>query len=146
MAAASARGTRYEGDYVADDTAEHASGWVAFAAMMLGLAGGWNIFDGILALAQSKVYAPGATYVFSDLRTWGWIILAAGVIELCAAFAVLSGSSLARWAGIGAAGINAIAQLMFIQAAPFWSLAMFTVDLLIIYALAVYGGRNLEEA
>lgn len=144
MATATARG--YDSDYVGDDTAERASGWVAFAAMMLGLAGGWNIFDGILALSQSKVYAPAATYVFSDLRTWGWIILAAGIVEVCAAFSVLSGSSFARWFGVSAAGVNAIAQLMFIQAAPFWSLAMFTVDLLIIYALAVYGGRNVEAA
>ena len=29
---------------------------------------------------------------------------------------------------------------MFIHSNPFWALAMFTVDLLVIYALAVYGG------
>jgi hypothetical protein len=42
--------------------------------------------------------------------------------------------------------VNAIVQLMFIPAAPFWSLAMFTLDLLVIYALAVYGGKGVEPA
>jgi hypothetical protein len=146
MATATVRGRGYETDYPADYVSDRASGWVAFAAIMLGFAGGWNIFDGALALANSKVYAPQATYVFSDLRTWGWIVLALGIIEVCASFALFSGSSVARWFGVSAAGINAIGQLMFVQAAPFWSLAMFTLDLLVIYALAVYGGKEVEPA
>jgi hypothetical protein len=130
----------YETDYPADS--EKASGWVAFAAIMLGLAGTWNVIDGILALSNSKVYGRNTTYVFSDLRTWGWIILIVGVAEICAAFALLGGSQLARWFGLAAAGVNSIAQLMFVPAAPFWALAMFSVDLLIIYALAAYGARE----
>jgi hypothetical protein len=38
--------------------------------------------------------------------------------------------------------VNSIAQLMFIPAAPFWALAMFALDMLVIYALTVYGGRD----
>jgi len=121
-----------------------AAGWLGFAAIMLGLAGTWNVIDGILAISRSKVYAPGATYVFSDLRTWGWIILLLGIAQLCAAFAIVAGSQIARWFGIGVAGLNSIGQLMFVQAAPFWAIAMFAVDMLIIYALAVYGGREAE--
>ena len=144
MATATVRGRGYESDYPADDVSDRASGWVAFAAIMLGFSGGWNILDGALALANSKVFAPNATYVFSDLRTWGWIVLLLGVVEVCASFALLSGSSWARWFGVSAAGLNAIAQLMFIPAAPFWALAMFTVDLIVIYALAVYGGKEVD--
>jgi len=146
MATATARGRGYETDYPADDIGARASGWVGFAAIMLGLAGGWNVFDGILAISRSKVYALNATYVFSDLRTWGWIILLVGVLEVLAAFAILSGSSVGRWFGISAAGVNPIAQLMFVPAAPFWALAMFTIDMLVIYALAVYGGKGVERA
>ncbi len=138
---ATARDTGYETDYPVDD-ATRGSGWVAFAAIMLGLAGAWNIIDGILAVSRSKVYAPNSTYVFSDLRTWGWIVLIVGIAEVCASFAVLSGNNLARWFGIAVAGISAIANLLFIPAQPFWALSMFTVDLLVIYGLAVYGGRD----
>ncbi len=146
MATATARGGGYESDYPLDDTASRASGWIGFAAITLGLAGGWNVFDGILAIARSKVYVANATYVFSDLRTWGWIVLIVGVLEVLASFALLGGSSVARWFGIGAAGINSIVNLMFVPAAPFWAIAIFTLDMLVIYALAVYGGKDVESA
>jgi hypothetical protein len=63
-------------------------------------------------------------------------------VQVCAAFALLGGSSIARWFGIAAAGVSSIAQLMFIPAAPFWALAIFALDMLVIYALTVYGGRG----
>ena len=54
----------------------------------------------------------------------------------------MSGAQWARWFGIVIAALNAIGQLAWIQAYPWWSLAIFTVDILIIYALTVYGGKN----
>jgi hypothetical protein len=54
---------------------------------------------------------------------------------------VWAGNELARWAGIVIVSLNAIAQLMFIPAYPFWSLGIFTLDVLVLYALAAYGGR-----
>jgi hypothetical protein len=44
------------------------------------------------------------------------------------------------------AAVNAIGQLFFLPAFPFWALTMFAVDILIIYALAVYGGSRLRGA
>ena len=121
-------------------------GWILFAASMLGLAGSWNTIQGILAIADSRVYVGEQTFVFSDLKTWGWIVLALGVLQLLAAFAVIGGSTAAQWFGIGVAGLNAIGQLMWLPAFPFWALTMFAVDILIIYALAVYGGSRLRGA
>jgi len=119
-------------------------GWVAFAAMMLGVAGIWNVFEGIAAIASAHVYVQNANYVFSDLNTWGWIVLILGAIEGTAALYLLSGSEFARWFGIAAASLNAIGQLMFLPAFPLWALAMFSIDVLIIYGLAVYGGSRLR--
>ena len=56
----------------------------------------------------------------------------------------MGGSELARWFGIIAAGLNAIGQLLFIPAVPFWSLAMFSIDVLIIYGLVAYAGKRLR--
>ena len=116
-------------------------GWITFAGVMLIIVAILNIIDGIAAISRSKFFVASAQYVLSDLRTWGWIILLVGVAQILAAFAILSGSQLGRWFGVGAASVNAIAQLMFIPAAPFWALCMFAIDLLIIYGLSVYGGR-----
>jgi hypothetical protein len=111
---------------------------------MLGLVGTWNIIEGMLAVGRSHVYGVFNTYVFSDVRTWGWIMIGVGVLELAAAFAVVTGSNIARWFGIGVAGINAIAQLSFVPSYPWWSIMMFAVDVLVIYGLAAYGGRPVE--
>ena len=121
-------------------------GWIVFAASMLGLAGAWNSIQGILAIADSRVYVGEQTFVFSDLKTWGWIVLILGVLQLFASFGVVGGSEAATWFGIGVAGLNAIGQLMWLPAYPLWALTMFAVDILIIYALAVYGGSRLKEA
>src|SRR5436305_10966921 len=107
------------------------AGWLVFAAIMLGFAGTFNFIAGLLAIGDSKVYAPNATYVFSDLRTWGWIVMLLGLFQIIAAFAIFTGSELARWFGIAAASVNAIGQLMFLHAYPFWALSIFAVDVLI---------------
>jgi hypothetical protein len=120
-------------------------GWITFAGVMLALAGMWNLFDGILALANSKFYGVNKTYVFSDLRTWGWIVLFLGVLELIAAFAIFTGSEFARWFGVAAAGVNSIGQLAFVPVYPLWGLMMFSVDVFVIYGLTVYGGKKLKE-
>ena len=75
-----------EGDYVAG------AGWVGFAAIMLGFAGIWNTINGMLAIGSSRVFVGEQTFVFSDLNTWGWIILVLGILQLIAAFAIVSAS------------------------------------------------------
>jgi hypothetical protein len=98
----------------------------------------------MLAIGKSKVFVADAEYIFSDLRTWGWIILFLGILQLAAAFMLASGSEFARWFGIGVAGLNAIGQLYYVPAQPWWAMAMFAVDILIIYGLAVYAGKRLK--
>jgi hypothetical protein len=136
-----------QGRYPASDIDSPAGmGWVTFAAVMLGLAGIWNSIAGILAISSSRVYTDTSVFVFSDLNTWGWIVLILGIIQLIAAGSLFAGSEFARWFGIGAAGLNAIGQLMFVPAYPWWAIAMFTLDILIIYGLAVYAGARLRTA
>jgi hypothetical protein len=134
------------GSYYAEYDAPKGVGWVLFATVMLGLAGLWNFLAGILAIAGSRVYAGSETFVFSGLNTWGWIIMILGILQGFAALALISGSEFARWFAIGVAGLNAIGQLMYIPVYPWWAIAMFAVDVLIIYGLAVYGGHRLRQA
>jgi hypothetical protein len=112
---------------------------------MLGLAGLFNLIDGIVALSRAKFYVAGASYVFSDLRTWGWIVLVGGGLEILAAFSVTRGSEMGRWIGVAIASLNGVAQLMFLPGYPLWSIAAFAMDILIVYALVVYGGKRLRQ-
>ncbi len=118
------------------------AGWLLFASILVGLAGVLNIIWGIAAIAESRFFTANATYILTDLKTWGWIVLIIGVIEVLAAFSILAGQQYGRWIGIIAAGLNAIAALMSISAYPFWALCIFGIDILIIYGLAAYGGQQ----
>ena len=120
------------------------TGLVGFAALMLALAGAWNVIEGILAIGDSRVYVADSVFVFSDLNSWGWIMLLLGVGQLLAAFALLAGSELGRWFGIAVAFLNALGQMFFMTAYPLWAVTMLSIDIVIIYALAMYGGKRLR--
>jgi hypothetical protein len=120
------------------------TGWVLFSAVMLGVLGIWNIFEGIAAIGTANVYVASAHYVFSDLKTWGWIVLILGVLQLVAAMSLFRGGEWSRWFGVAVASVNAIGQLLFMPAYPLWGIAMFGVDILIIYGLVAYAGKQLR--
>jgi hypothetical protein len=117
-------------------------GWVTFAGVMILIAGVLNVIYGIAAIDDANFYVADARYVFSDLATWGWVQLIVGAVQVIAAFAIWRGSEFGRWIGVGAASVNAIVQLLWIASYPFLSLALFAVDILIIYGLIAYGGRR----
>ena len=72
----------------------------------------------------------------------GWIVLVVGVLQVFAAFSIWQGGAYGRWFGIFVAGLSSIGALLSIPAYPFWSLAVFAIDVLIIYGLAAYGGQR----
>jgi hypothetical protein len=117
-------------------------GWVIFAGCMLCLVGTLNIVYGIAAISNSKFYVANTQYVFSDLNTWGWILLIVGVVQFVAAFGIWASTEWGRWVGVASAGINAIVQMLFIPAYPWLALALFATDLLVIYGLVAYGGHR----
>ena len=122
-------------------------GLVLFAGVLLLVIGFWNLIYGISALAKSSVFVANAHYVFGDLRTWGWITLIIAALQLLAGIGVMTGNQAARWAGIVLVGLNAINQMFFIPAYPFWSLMIIAVDVVALYGLCAYGSRaNLEAA
>ncbi len=120
---------------------ERGLGWLIFASTVLGLAGIMSAIHGIVALSRSKFYTADAVYVFSDLRTWGWIVLGIGVLLIVAAMGTLSGSAFGRWFGIIVAGLAVPLAMMSIPAYPFWALVLVAVNVLVIYGLAAYGGK-----
>jgi hypothetical protein len=113
-------------------------GWLVFAGIVLVIAGILNTIYGIAAIGDSKFFVHNTQYVLSGLTTWGWVALILGVMQVIAAFSLWQGGTYGRLFGIAAAGLSSIAALMSIPAYPFWSLAIFTLDLLIIYGLASY--------
>jgi hypothetical protein len=117
-------------------------GWILFAGVLLLMAGTMNVIDGIAAISNSTFFTENARYVVSNLNTLGWIVLLLGGAQVIAAFGVWARTPGVRWFGVAVAAVNGIAQLLFIPAYPFWSLALFTLDILVIYGLIAYGKRS----
>jgi hypothetical protein len=117
-------------------------GLILFASVLLVIVGCFNLIYGIAAIANSHVFFANAHYVFGNLRAWGWITLIIGVLQLLAAAGVVAGNQLARWFAVAVLGLNAIDQMLFIPAYPFWSLVIIAVDVVGLYGLCVYGSRE----
>jgi hypothetical protein len=110
-----------------------------FAATLLVVGGVLNIIWGIAAIGKSDFFTQNAHYVFSDLKTWGWITLILGILELIASVSLVGGKLFGRWFAIGAACLSAVGSLLDIPAYPFWSIAVFALSVWIIHGLIIYG-------
>jgi hypothetical protein len=117
-------------------------GLVLFASILLIVAGCFNVIQGIAAIAHSHVFVANAHYVFANLRTWGWITLIIGALQVLAGVGVLAGNQLARWFAVAVLGLNAIDMMFFLPAYPFWSLVIIAVDVVALYGLCAYGSRE----
>ena len=101
-----------------------------------------DLLDGIAAIANSHIFIGNAHYVVGDLRLWGWAMTIFGAVQLLAALGVWTGNQLARWFAVAVVGLNAIGQMFFIPAYPFWSLLIIAADIVALWGLCAYGSRE----
>jgi hypothetical protein len=116
-------------------------GWVAFGGVLLLLLGTLNVIDGIAAIGKAHFFVANAHFVFGNLKTWGWVALCLGALQLLVGLGVFAKNQFARWTGVALLSLNALAQLLMMPAYPFWSLSIFAVDILAVYGLIAYGDR-----
>jgi hypothetical protein len=114
-------------------------GWVVFAGIVFLLAGVVNVPYGIAAIGHSHFYASGAHYAIGELKVWGWCITILGALQIVVAIGICRYAPWSRWTGVAVAGLSAIVQLLAIAGSPFLSLTIVAIDMLVIYALVVYG-------
>jgi hypothetical protein len=116
------------------------TGWIVFAAIVMILAGGNMLINGLWALhASNRVVANfNGTLLFSDndLDVWGWIYVIVGAVVFVAGIAVFSRARWARWVGT----VVAMVQLFFAffwLFSPYWpsALVIIVLDMLVIHAL-----------
>jgi hypothetical protein len=115
---------------------------IVFAVALLLTVGFFNVIDGIAAIANSHVFVANAHYVVGDLRAWGWVALILGALQVLAAVGILAGNQAARWFAVAVIGLNAISQMLFTPAYPFWALMIVAVDIVALWGLCAYGSRE----
>ena len=106
------------------------------------LAGVLNLVYGIAAIGDSQFYVRDVKYVIGDLKTWGWFLTILGAVQVITAIGVFRASEAARWLGIGFAAANMIVQFLVLPAQPVWAIMVFFIDVIIIFGLLTYGGRD----
>jgi hypothetical protein len=124
---------------------QEATGWavgfILFAAIMMIMAGVFQALAGLVAIFENEFYVPTRNYLLQfDATSWGWIHLVIGLLVAFAGWGLLSGRTWARAVAITLALISAIANFAFIPYYPFWSLLIIAIDVLVIWAIAAYGG------
>ena len=132
-------------EHTGAESVEHGgdwSGWLAFAGTMIFIAGLINAIYGIAAIGDSSLFVHNTKYIFSNLNTWGWIVLVIGVVQVLAGIGIWVRNQAARWVGIVGAGVSAVAQLLWLPSYPLAALAVFALDVIILYALLAHGGRK----
>jgi hypothetical protein len=115
---------------------QRVTGWWIFAGALLAIGGFVSIVWGIAAIGDSKFFTENATFVFSNLKTWGWITLIIGVIQLFAAVSLFNGGGFGRWIGMFAAALAAFDALLTTGTTPFWSLCVFALAIVVLFQLA----------
>jgi hypothetical protein len=116
-------------------------GWIVFATIMFVVAAALNVIWGLAAVGDSHFFVGSASFILSDLNTWGWIQIGFGALEALAALSIWRGGWFGRWFGIAVAGFAILVAMMSIPAYPFWSLTLVAIYTLLIYGLAAYGGK-----
>ena len=124
---------------------QEATGWavgfILFAAIMMIMAGVFQALAGLVAIFENEFYVSTRNYLFQfDATSWGWIHLVVGLLVAFAGWGLLSGRTWARVVALTLAVVSAIANFAFIPYYPFWSMLIIVIDILVIWAIAAYGG------
>lgn len=118
-------------------------GWIYFGAALMFLIGFFQVIEGLAAIVNDNFtkVSPNGLVVHVDYTVWGWVHLALGVVIFLSGLGVLSGRPAARAVGVVIAVIGSVINMAFLPAQPAWGVLLVTVNVLLIYALAVHGGE-----
>ena len=119
------------------------SGWATFAGVMILVVGALNVFDGLVAITQTRYIERnigGELPITNNVKNWGWVELILGVLLVLVALGIFSNATWARVTGIVLVGINLFFQFAYLGHYPFWSITMIAIDIVVIFALA--GSRD----
>ena len=121
------------------ESREIVAGWgTTFAGTMMMIVGLVEFFQGLVAVINgNQFFVTTPNYVFQlNLTTWGWIHLVLGAVIAVAGLFIFTGNIVARSVGMLLAGLQALANFVWLPYSPLWSIIIIAIDVFIIWSLA----------
>jgi hypothetical protein len=116
--------------------------WLIFAGVMLAIVGVLNLIYGIAMIDNSTFFVAETKFVLANLNFWGWVLACLGVGQLVTVAGIYLEKEWARWLGILFSAGNMIAHFLAIASYPVLTMILFFVNVIIIWGLFNYGGRD----
>lgn len=120
-----------------------AVGYTLFAAILLMIAGGFQVISGITALFEDDFFVVAGQdnkWVWSfDVSAWGWVHIVLGVLLALVGYGLLRGNLAARIVAILLAAGSAIAYFMWLPYYPIWAGFVIALNIAVIWALTAHG-------
>ncbi|MCH7616340.1 MAG: hypothetical protein IIB18_00535 [Chloroflexi bacterium] len=118
------------------------SGWVTFAAIIVVIAGMFNLLSGIAAITETdQVKALNQVLYGINIEAWGWFWAAIGVAQLITAILLFARNPTGAMLAILGATISATFTIFLIFVAPLWAITVVALDIGIIWAITA----NIED-
>jgi magnesium-transporting ATPase (P-type) len=119
------------------DEEDFLSGWVAFAGVVLVIAGLFNVMYGLAAILNDDniLQVGGQGVVVWSTTAWGWATLIVGALMACTGFGLFAGQGWARWTAVALLALNALTHFGFVTLFPLWSIFLIALDIALIYQL-----------
>ncbi|OON71585.1 DUF7144 family membrane protein [Streptomyces tsukubensis] len=122
-----------------DSRAAWATGGLAFAGTLMLVYGVLGILEGIAAVAADDVYATVGDYSFKfNLTTWGWIHIVVGALLFLTGLGILKNAPWAKVLGVVLAGLDVIANFIWLPYQPLWGLIAIGIGVFVIWALCTH--------
>ncbi len=114
-------------------------GSVAFASVLMALAGISNMISGFGAIFSDDIFVTGPVgALVLNVTGWGWVHLILGVMLVATGIGVLLGALWAQMAAIALVFLHMCSQLMLLPAYPLWSLLIIALGAVVLWALMMH--------
>lgn len=121
--------------------AKTGGGWIGFAGVMLILAGLLDVVNGLWAIDRQDT-AVDALFFKDNLEAWGWFYLIVGIVLIVTGFFVFQRAPWAVTLGVVVAILGAVTNMFWIFQYPLASIVLVVINVMVLYALVVYGDRD----
>jgi hypothetical protein len=117
-------------------------GRLVFAGCWLLVIGLLDLFYAISVIAGSEIFITTASWLVGDTHPPGWLMLVVAMVQLAAAPAVWLGRRWAFWVAIASICAHAVAAIMFMSEALVLGIALFALDVTVLFSLVTTVGER----